>query len=342
MNTTPSVQERPSAPAPTPQPEMSVRRARRRGLQLGAGALLTLQLLTLAVLAAFAPLKELVLQQAIPTDYFEPWLDAPDDFEQVRGPLFAFRHGINRSLVVDAGDALAVFDTYDAGHARHLRAQLERRFPGKRVHWVFYSHHHLDHIQGAFELAPSEIIAHRDVMQLVADWPAAQVLPVTQPLAGDATLQLGAVRVELLFLGSSHSSTLYAYHFPEQRAVFAPDTAFLRSLPPFGLPDYYYPGYLRALDRIAALDFDLCIPSHFARGSKADFLDYRQLMIDFRQAAAALVADMGGDPSRGAGQRARIGAAYRALRAKYGEWHGFEAMFLPHFLGGVGGAYLGF
>jgi hypothetical protein len=51
---------------------------------------------------------------------------------------------------------------------------------------------------------------------------------------------------------------------------------------------------------------------------------------------------MGGDPSRGAGQRARIGAAYRTLRAKYGDYHGFESMFIPHFLGSIGGTYVGY
>jgi glyoxylase-like metal-dependent hydrolase (beta-lactamase superfamily II) len=339
MNTTATLETR--TPSATAQPATPAR-ARRRGLALGAGVLLALQALALAALAAFAPVKEWLLQQAIPTDYFEPWLDAPDELEQIRGPLYAFRHGIDRSLVLDAGDSLAVIDTYDAEHSRRLRAELERRFPAKSVRWVIYSHNHLDHIQGAAQLQPSEVIAHRDVMQYVADWPGADVLPVTRPLTGDTTLQLGTIRMELLYLGHSHGSTLYAFHFPEQRAVFAPDTAFIHSLPPFGLPDYYYPGYLRALDRIAALDFELCIPAHFARGTRADFLAYRQLMIDFRAASAALVADMGGNPSRGAGQRARIGAAYRMLQAKYGDWHGFDAMFIPHFLGGIGGAYLGF
>jgi glyoxylase-like metal-dependent hydrolase (beta-lactamase superfamily II) len=303
---------------------------------------LSVQLLGVLGVAAVLPVKEWLLQLAIPTDYFEPELDKPDEFEQISGPLFAFRHGIDRSVIADTGDALAVFDPFNTEHARRLQAELARRFPHKPVRWVFYSHSHLDHIGGAAELHPSEVIAHRTVMQYVADWPQASVLPVTRPLDGDTTLQLGALSVRLLYLGHSHSDTLYAFHFPEQRTVFAPDAAFIHSLPPFGLPDYYYPGYIRALDRIAAIDFDLCIPAHFERGSKAQFLEFRQLMIDFRQASAALVADMGGDPSRGAGQRARIGAAYRALKARYGDWHGFEAMFIPHFLGGIGGAYLGY
>jgi len=337
MNT-PSSTER----APAPSISASPARGRRSRVATGAALVLGAQLLIATLVAAFAPLREWMLAQAIPTDYFEPALDSPDEFEPVRGPLFAFRHGIDRSLIVDAGAELAVFDSFNTEHARRLAAELRRRFPGKPVRWVFYSHAHLDHIGGAAELAPSEVIAHRDVSRYIADWPGAHVLPVTRGLDGDAELRLGPVSVRLLHLGRSHTDTLFAYYFPEQRTVFAPDTAFIHSLPPFGLPDYYYPGYVRALDRIAALDFELCVPTHFERGTKAEFLEFRQLMIDFRQASAALVADMGGDPSRGAGQRARIGDAYKQLRAKYGDYHGFEAMFIPHFLGGVAGAYLGY
>jgi glyoxylase-like metal-dependent hydrolase (beta-lactamase superfamily II) len=294
------------------------------------------------LLAALLPWQQLAIRQAIPTDYFEPDLDRPDDFESIRGPIYGFRHGIDRSLIVDAGDALAVFDTFNREHSRRLARELGRRFPGKPVQWVFYSHNHLDHIQGAAELHPSEVIAHRDVMRYVADWPEADVLPVTRPLEGDVNLQLGKVELKLLYMGRSHSDTLYAFYFPAERVAFTPDLAFIRSLPPFGVPDTYYPGYVRALDKLAALEFDLCVPTHFQRGTKIDFLDYRQMYIDFRQASAALVADMGGDPSRGEGQRARVGALYRSLAAKYGDWHGFDAMFIPHFFGGIGGTYLGY
>jgi glyoxylase-like metal-dependent hydrolase (beta-lactamase superfamily II) len=340
MSTSPSSER--NLRAETRGTEPPAKRQRLRGWLRATLTILSVQLLCLLGVVAALPIKGWLLQLAIPTDYFEPELDKPDEFEQINGPLFAFRHGIDRSLIADTGDALAVFDTFNSEHARRLRVELSRRFPQKPVRWVFYSHNHLDHIGGAAELHPSEVIAHRGVMQYVADWPQASVLPVTHPLDGDSTLQLGAVTVRLLYLGHSHTDTLYAFHFPEQRTVFAPDTAFLHSLPPFGLPDYYYPGYIRALDRIAGIDFDLCIPAHFARGTKAQFLEFRQLMIDFREASAALVADMGGDPSRGAGQRERIGAAYRALKGKYGDWHGFDAMFIPHFFGGIAGTYLGF
>lgn len=99
---------------------------------------------------------------------------------------------------------------------------------------------------------------------------------------------------------------------------------------------------MRALDRLAALDFDHCVPSHFERGSKADYLEFRQMMVDYRAAGAAVVEAMGGEPSRGVQMRAHFGQAYLALRAKYGAWRGFDAMFVPHLVWQIGGTYLGY
>lgn len=308
----------------------------------GALLLLGAQLALLALISSIFPLRMWILRQAIPTDYFDPEIEKPDAFEHVNGALYAFRHGLNRSAILDTGEGLAVFDTYSSSHAARLRAAVRAHLPGKRVRWVFYSHNHLDHIRGASELAPDEVIAHQDVMSYVSDWENSDILPVTRALAGDAELVLGDQRVRLLYLSRSHSETLYAYHFPEQRAVFAPDAAFVRTLPPFGLPDWYYPGYIRGLDRIAALDFDHCITSHFELGNKQDFLDFRQMMIDFRRAGEEVVHKMHGEPSSGKKIRENFGDAYVALHAKYGSWRGFDAMFVPHFVGQVGGTYLGY
>ena len=314
----------------------------KRGL-FPALVLLGAQLVGVLCAVLLLPHREWILEQAIPVDYFEPELDRPDEFQNIAGPIYAFRHGINRSLIVDSQAGIAVFDPFNREHAERMSHELAGRFGGRRVRWVFYSHAHLDHVGGAEMLQPEEVIAHRGVMDRIRDFPAARdVLPVTRELDGDELFSLGGVSVQLVDLGHSHSESLYAFQFPEQRLVYAPDAAFVRTLPPFGLPDYYYPGYIRALDRLLALDFDRCVPAHFGLGTKADVADYRQMMVDYRQAAAALVADMGGNPSRGAGQRARIAGAYRALKAKYGSWHGFEAMFIPHFLGAVGATYVGY
>jgi glyoxylase-like metal-dependent hydrolase (beta-lactamase superfamily II) len=303
---------------------------------------LVVQALLGTLVVALLPVKPWALSHAIPTDYFEAETAKGDAFEQVADRIYAFRHGIDRALIVDSGEGLAVFDTFSTDFAEALHAELSHRFPNEVVRWVFYSHNHLDHIRGAAVLKPAEIVGHEKLWSYVQDWPHDDVAQPTRTLAGDAVERIGSVEVRLVFLGHSHSDTLYAYYFPAQRVVYAPDTAFIRTMPPFGLPNWYYPGYMRALDRIAGLDFVQCVPSHFDRGSKADFLDYRQMLKDFRDVAAAEMNKRGQYPTSGQQVRDSFNAAYPQLKAKYGTWLGFDAMFVPHFVGSIGGNYLGY
>ena len=91
----------------------------------------------------------------------------------------------------------------------------------------------------------------------------------------------------MLFMPRSHSTTLFCFYFPDHSVVFAPDMMFVQAMPPFGFPDWYYPGYIRALDRLIALDAAHYVPSHFDEGGKADLVAYRDMMVDFRDTVTA-------------------------------------------------------
>ncbi len=284
-----------------------------------------------------------ILRQALPVDYFEPYAALPAKLEQVNDRVYSFRFGFNRGLVVDSEEGLAVFDTFNESYTAELGAMLREKFPGKPVRWVFYSHHHLDHIRGAALLEPGEIVGHADVNPTLDDWPhATEVARVTTPIEGDAEIMLGSVRSQLLFMPLSHSRTLFGFHFPDQSVVFAPDMMFVKAMPPFGFPDWYYPGYIRALDRLIALKAKHYVPSHFDNGTRGDLIDYRDMMVDFRETVAAGLAKNGYDAASGANLRSVFDESYPALRSRYGDWHGFDAMFVPHFGGQAGGTYLGY
>lgn len=298
------------------------------GIRFGAGA---------------GGLKGALFRQAMPIGYFEPYSSLPAKFEQVSDRVYTFRFGFNRGLVVDTEEGLAVFDTFNREFSLALKEQLAQRFPGKPVRWVFYSHHHLDHVGGAVTLEPEAIVGHVDVNPSLEDWPHAKnIARVTAPVEGDATMMLGSLRLELLFMPRSHSTTLYGFFLPQQSVVFAPDMMFVRAMPPFGFPDWYYPGYIRALDRLIALDAQHYVPSHFDNGSRDDLIAYRDMMVDFRETVASELAKYDYNAASGANLRAVFDVAYPALRDRYGTWHGFDAMFVPHFGGQAGGTYLGY
>jgi len=288
-------------------------------------------------------IKGTLFRQAIPAAYFEPYNDFPPTLEPVTANVYSFRVGFNRGLVVDSDAGIAVFDTFNPEFAAALKSVIAERFPGKHVQWVFYSHHHFDHIRGAQVLEPAHIVGHHEINATLDDWPhAADIARVTDPINGDTEMMLGSTRVQLLFMPRSHSLSLYGIYLPEHDVVFAPDMMFVRTMPPFGFPDWYYPGYIKALDRLIALDAAHYVPSHFDNGGHADLVDYRNMMVSFRDTIATGLSRYGYDAASGDTLRKVFDEAYPVLRERYGEWHGFDAMFVPHFGGQAGGTYLGF
>jgi glyoxylase-like metal-dependent hydrolase (beta-lactamase superfamily II) len=255
--------------------------------------------------------------------------------------VHSFRDGFDRGLLVETTEGLVVVDPFSAKTATRLKAALDARFPGRPVRALVYSHAHLDHVRGGAVLAPQEVVAHERCTLAWRDFPADDILAPTRTLAGDATLTFGGVELRLVFHGRSHGDTLYSVHLPASRVVFAPDLAFVRALPPGGMPDYFTPGFLAALDRVEALDFDVLIPSHFDVGTKADFSAFRAFFRFVNTLATDEVARRGWPESAADGE-ALFRAVYEPVRERYRDWHGFDEMVMPLLIRQITGAALGY
>jgi len=290
-------------------------------------------------------IERLIMKQAFPTDYFEAFKDRKASLNRVSENVYAFAYGESISLVLKTEEGLAVFDTFSEEFTLRMKEMLLARFPNLKIKWVFYSHNHLDHIRGSANLEPEVVVGHKDINALVSDWPKEQVKgfsKVTQVVDGDTSLNVGGVEVKLLYMPQSHSLTLYGFYLPSEGVVYAPDMMFVKTLPPFGFPDWYYPGYMRALDRLISLDANHYIPSHFDFGDKQDLIDYRNMMFDFREEVFKGLKKRNFEAANGENARAILDEAYPVLKEKYGSWHGFGSMFIPHFAGQIGGSYLGY
>ena len=289
-------------------------------------------------------IKQAMLKRAIPTDYFEPFAKLPPKFVKHSERVFSFRVGMSRSMVLKTNDGLAVFDCFDNHFSSLLSKELKVRFPGVPIRWLVYTHNHLDHIRGGKALNPENVIGHEDVNRIVADFkhPLNNVLQVTKPVSGDTVLTLGGIDVQMLYMPMSHSTTLYGIYIPGEDTIFAADMMFVKAMPPFGLPDWYYPGYIRALDRLIDLKAKTYIPSHFTLGKRNDLVDYRNMMVDYRKVVVRELAKFNFKLEGGEQMRKIFDIAYPELKEKFGKWHGFDAMFIPHFVGQVGAEFLGF
>ena len=282
---------------------------------------------------------------AMPVDYFTAYKHITPQLYQISGPVYAFEKEFERSMLIVTQAGIAVFDTFNSNHVTALQKELAATFPNKKVKWVVLSHSHLDHIRGSELFTEAQIIGHSDINQLVADWPFAgkTVSSVDYPIEGDQTLVFDDVEVSALYMPYSHSHTLYGFYVHEHDVVFAPDMMFVNAVPPFGFPDFYYPGYIRALDRLIAKEARHYIPSHMDRGDRADLIAYRNMTVEFQEVVKKeflKASPEGGSPSHG--MKSAIKSAYGQLQPKYGHLHGFDSMFVAKFGRHFGGSYLGY
>jgi glyoxylase-like metal-dependent hydrolase (beta-lactamase superfamily II) len=249
------------------------------------------------------------------------------DLKKVTDRVYTFRSGWNRSLVVLTDEGVVVVDPFDRQTAQDLKAALDQLAPGKPVRTLFYSHYHLDHVVGGAALKPMEVVAHARCPEYWAnltDTQAAQdILPPTRFIEGDQQFTIGGVEFNLLYLGLTHTDTLYAFYLPGEKVLFTADFGLIKTVFPIGGPDMYFPGILKQMDRLAKLDFDWFIPSHFGYGTKADYLEAVGFQKDIHRLALESVQKFGRPSSREDYVRS-FHYLYDPLKEKYGAYHGFE------------------
>src|SRR5262245_45182499 len=88
----------------------------------------------------------------------------PREITQVKGDLYRARNGnwYTAFLVTPAGIVLA--DPINTGFADWLKPELDKRFPGKPVRYVIYSHSHFDHAEGgAAFAATATFVGHENM-----------------------------------------------------------------------------------------------------------------------------------------------------------------------------------
>lgn len=101
----------------------------------------------------------------------EAQLPQDPDIVQIRGDLYGVRAGTSNTVFLVTPDGIILGDPIGPDVARWLQAELARRFESRPVRHVVYSHHDVDHVQGAGVFAGATIWAHENfVKNLAAPW----------------------------------------------------------------------------------------------------------------------------------------------------------------------------
>ena len=95
-------------------------------------------------------------------------------FLQVKDGIWRASNGNWWSLIYDTPDGLLIVDPISPDFATWLRGELNRRFPGKPVRYIVYSHSHWDHAAGAAAFAadhPHIVAQERVLTNMDGRWP---------------------------------------------------------------------------------------------------------------------------------------------------------------------------
>ena len=232
---------------------------------------------------------------------------------QISGDLYRFQNNFHFSVFLVTSDGIIATDPINADAARWLEAELDKRF-GQPVRYLVLSHDHADHSSGGEVFADTAtVVAHENAKAVIVGEKRPTAVPDVT-FRDHMTIELGGKRVELVYLGKSHSDNSIVMHFPDERTVFAVDFVSVDRLPYQTLGDAYFPEWIEALKGLEAMDFDTLAPGHGAMGTREDVAAHRRY---FEELHAAVLAGV------------RAGKSVDALKAEvklenYSTWGQYE------------------
>lgn len=240
--------------------------------------------------------------------------DAKRSITKIAGDLYRFQNNFHYSVFLVTSDGIIVTDPINADAARWLKAELAKRF-NKPIRYMIYSHDHVDHIAGGEVFADAAIVvAHENAKaDIIAEQRPTAVPDVT--FSDQMTIELGGKRVELSYVGRSHSDNMVVMRFPAERVLFAVDFIPVKTVAWKNMTDAYIPDWMDAIVRVETMDFDILAPGHGGLGTKADATAFRGYMETLY--AAVL---------KGAREGKSLETMQQSIRLeKYKDWHNYDA-----------------
>ena len=206
---------------------------------------------------------------------------------KISGDLYRFQNNFHYSVFLVTSEGIIATDPINADAAMWLKSELRRRFPGKPVKYLIYSHSHADHISGGEVFADSAtVVAHEKAKaRIVAEGVPTAIPEIT--FSERQTISLGGKSVELLYFGPSHSDNLIVMHFPQERTLFVVDIVAPKRLPYRTLHDSDLDGWIDTLRQIETLDYDILAPGHSSMGTPVDIAEHRGYLEALRDGVQA-------------------------------------------------------
>jgi glyoxylase-like metal-dependent hydrolase (beta-lactamase superfamily II) len=219
---------------------------------------------------------------------------------KVTDNVYLFRHGNYQAMFVVTPAGVIATDPIGFANPQTPQAYLDeiKKVTQAPVKYMVYSHHHFDHIVGGkpFKDAGATFVAHRNAQAKLAAIKHPNIVLPDEAVDDRRTLELGGVRVDLLYVGRNHSDNMLVVHVPKDKIIFTVDFIPVGALQFRDLPDGFIPDWFDSLDRVLALDWDRMLTGHpiaggsRLAGTKDDVRALKDYMTDVSNAAKDLAS----------------------------------------------------
>ena len=233
--------------------------------------------------------------------------DSIYSYTDVKGASPKNSFGANAGIVIGKDFLVAVDSLISAQEAKRFIKDI-KKISKKPIKFLINTHYHLDHTLGNSEFAKlgAVIISHendKDNMQKAGvgmlqyakqsglsdqDLKGTKLAYPTLTFKDRVTLDLVNNKIEILFLGPSHTTGSVLVYVPQEKVLFTGDLLFTDFHPFLG--DANIEGWIKVLDYIMAMDVDKIIPGHGPVSSKKDVADLKSYLLVFDQKAKELTA----------------------------------------------------
>jgi len=246
-------------------------------------------------------------QAVLAEDGLKKITDSVYSYADVKGAAPQNSFGANAGIVIGQDFIVAVDSLISAREAKRFIKDI-KKVSKKPIKFLINTHYHFDHTLGNSEFAKlgAVIIAHENdkknmqkagagMLQYAKqsgltdkDLQGTKLAYPTLTFKDRVTLDLGNNKVEILFLGPSHTSGSVLVYVPQEKVLFAGDTLFTAFHPFLG--EANIEGWTKVLDQITAMDVDKIIPGHGPVSSKKDVADLQSYLLVFDRKAKELTA----------------------------------------------------
>ncbi len=233
--------------------------------------------------------------------------DSIYSYADVKGASAKNSFGANAGIIIGKDFLVAVDSLISAQEAKRFIKDIHK-ISKKPIKFLINTHYHLDHSLGNSEFAKlgAVIISHENdkanmekagegMLQYAKqsglsdqDLKGTKLAYPALTFKDRVTMDLANNKLEILFIGPSHTTGSVLVYLPQEKVLFSGDILFTAFHPFLG--EANIEGWIKVLDYIMAMDVDKIIPGHGPISSKKDVADLKSYLLAFDQKAKELTA----------------------------------------------------